>query len=188
MKIIQIGSNRGHDDVTKILNGTQPELLVLVEPMNIHNEKLNECYSWVNNKFIENIAISKIDNEDIDFYYHLDDGPGYEVASTDKKHIYERHTHLNPERIDTIKVKSLTINSLFLKYDLKFLDVLFIDAEGLDDTIIFDINFNSIEIKKIYFENLHIKNENIYEYLNSKNYSIIKNTGHNGWTTLAEKK
>jgi hypothetical protein len=67
------------------------------------------------------------------------------------------------------------------------IDILFIDAEGYDDTIISTIDFEKYNITKLYFENLHIKNQNIYEYLENKGYAIEKNVGLYGWTSLAKK-
>ena len=47
MKIIQIGTCVANDDLTQILKENEPELLVLVEPMSIHNEKIKSCYSGI---------------------------------------------------------------------------------------------------------------------------------------------
>jgi FkbM family methyltransferase len=187
INIVQIGANKGNDDLTVLIGETQPNVLLLVEPMSIHNENLKSFYGWVNNLFVENVVIDDESNSEITFYYHLDDGPGYEVSSLDPKHIYERHTHLSEDRITSIKIKSLNINDLFKKYNLTNIDILFIDAEGHDDKIIKSINFDDFNINKIYFENLHIKNIEIYDILKSKNYDIIKNVGTNGWCDLAIK-
>lgn len=187
MIIIQIGANRGNDDLTKIINDNEPDLLLLVEPLKVHNENLEKNYSWVKNLYIENIAISDITNDEIDFYYHLDDGPGYEVASIYPEHIYERHLHLSKDRIEKISVKTMIINDLFEKYNLTNIDILFIDAEGNDDTIIKSIDFSKFNIKYIYFENLHIKDNNIYDFLKHMNYSILTHTGTNNWCSLATK-
>lgn len=187
MKIVQIGANRGNDDLSLLIQNRQPEILVLVEPLSIHNDQLSNHYSWVDNLHIENIAISDISNDEINFYYHLDDGPGYEVASLDPRHIYERHTHLSKERVSCVKVKTMNINDLLNKYNLKNIDILFIDAEGSDDMIIKTLDFTEYDIKNIYFENLHIKDLNIYNFLLEKNYKITLNVGMNGWSSLAQK-
>jgi hypothetical protein len=154
--------------------------------MNLHNDSLKNHYRWVKNVFIENSVIND-DENDVTFYYHLDDGPGYEVASIEKEHIYQKHTHLSPDRVSSLTVKSLNINTLFDNYNLKEIDILFIDAEGNDDTIIKSINFDKFLIKNLYFENLHIKDNNIYNFLIEKGYIITEKTGHNNWTSLAKK-
>ena len=115
INIVQIGANKGNDDLSHLIGENQPNILVLVEPMLFHNENLKKFYGWVNNLFIENVVIDINSDNEIDFYYHLDDGPGYEVASLDPKHIYERHTHLSKDRISSIKIKTLNINDLFKK-------------------------------------------------------------------------
>jgi FkbM family methyltransferase len=187
MNIVQIGANRGNDDLTRILGNIQPDILILIEPFKLHNETLKKNYKSINNLYIENIAIDKVSNQEINFYYHLDDGPGYEVASLDPKHIYEKHTHLDKNRISSFQVKTMNINDLFNKYELYNIDILFIDAEGNDDNIIKSIEFEKFKINKIYFENLHIKDHNVYDLLESKGYKITKRTGTNGWCSLAEK-
>lgn len=186
MKIVQIGTCVGNDDLTNIIDTIEPEILILVEPMEIHNKKIKECYGHKKNVFLENIAISNSDDSEMSFYYHKNDGPKFEVATTDVNHIIKHGYTL--EGIIELKVKCLTINDLFDKYNLLDIDVLFIDAEGLDDQIIKSINFSKYNISKIYFENLHLKDFGVYDFLKSMGYSIIKKTGYMGWSSVAEKK
>jgi len=187
INIVQIGANRGNDDLSKIIGDINPNILILVEPMSLHNDELKKFYSRLDNVHIENVVIDDETGKEIDFFYHLDDGPGYEVASIDSKHIYERHTHLSKERISSLKIKTISINDLFKKFNLTEIDILFIDAEGHDDEIIKSIDFNLFKIKKIYFENLHITDFNIYNILISNGYEIVKGVGTNGWCDLAIK-
>jgi FkbM family methyltransferase len=187
MNIIQIGANRGNDDLSEIIGGNQPNNLILVEPMSLHNEFLLNHYNWVNNLSVENLVIDVESNKDVEFFYHLDDGPNYEVASLSKEHIYVRHTQLSPDRITSLMLKTITINDLFIKHNLTDIDILFIDAEGHDDTIIRSIDFNQFNVNKIYFENLHLKDESIFEFLINLGYQITEKTGTYGWCSLAEK-
>jgi FkbM family methyltransferase len=187
MNIVQIGANRGNDDLSQLIGNKQPNILILIEPLSLHNETLKKHYNWVENLNIENIAISEVSDIDVDFFYHLDDGPGFEVSSLNPEHIYERHTHLNKNRISSIKIKTMNLNELFDKYNLKKIDILFIDAEGMDEFILKSLKFESYDIKNIFFENLHIKNYDVYDFIESKNYTIIKKMGTNGWCSLAKK-
>jgi FkbM family methyltransferase len=187
MNIIQIGANKGNDDLTQIIGNNQPNILVLVEPMKLHNQDLLNNYSWVINLHIENIVIETETGKEVDFFYHVNDGPKYEVASLIREHIFPRHPNLDNQGITSFKITTMNINDLFQKYGLKIIDVLFIDAEGFDDTIIFSIDFERYDIKKLYFENLHIKNKTVYEYLESKGFRIEKNIGLYGWSSMAEK-
>lgn len=191
MNIIQIGANRGNDDVSEIIGNQQPTKLILVEPMKLHNEALNKFYHWVDNKFIENIVIDLENGKEVEFFYHDNDAPNYEISSLSKEHFF-KHSHVgNPntssfhEGLKSFFIKSLNINDLFRKYELNHIDILFIDAEGHDDAIIKSIDFDNFKISKLYFENLHIKDNNIYQYLESKGFKITHQVGHNGWTSLA---
>ena len=185
MKIFQLGVCKANDDLTEIIKNKNIDLLVLVEPLNFHNSEIEECYNHIKNKHIENIAIST-DNNIIatSFYYHKNDGPLYEVASLDRDHIL-KHGY-DEDGIIEKKITCQTINNLFDKYNINTIDILFIDAEGLDDGIIKTIDFSRFNILNIYFENLHLKS-NVYSYLEDNNYTIIKNIGTNGWTSLAQK-
>ena len=185
MNIIQLGTCVGNDDLTKLIGDTQPDILILVEPMLIHNEKITECYGTIKNKHIENIAISVSGEEEMSFFYHENDGPMYEVSSTNINHI-TKHGY-DTKGIKELKVKCVRINNLFKKFNLKKIDILFIDTEGIDDLIIKDIDFNSFEINEIYFENLHLTQNDIYSFLENKGYRIIKTWGYMGWTSYAKK-
>lgn len=195
MVIVQIGTCRANDDVSKLVkSGIEIHKLILVEPMKIHNEKILECYKDTSNFYLENVAITIDDNKQISFYYHQNDGPFYEVASTDINHI-TKHGYTTDGIIE-LQVEAIKINQLFEKYQLYNIDVLFIDAEGLDDSIIKTIDFEKYNLSKIYFEYLHLKNLDIYDFLISKGYDIIRDSvnyqpnGHIfvGWSSLAIKK
>ena len=186
MNMIQIGANRGNDDLSSIIGKTQPTKLVLVEPVKLHNTALLNYYSWVKNISIENLAIEEKTGKNIKFYYHIDDKPGYEVSSIIKEHIVPKHYHSN-DGIRSFMVKTININDLFKKYNLVDIDILFIDAEGYDYKIISNINFEKYNIKKLYFENLHLENQDIYKNLEDKGYKIDKHVGLNGWSSLAYK-
>jgi FkbM family methyltransferase len=183
MKIVQIGACRGNDDLTPIISSNEIEKLIIVEPMCVHNEALELCYASIKNKTIENVAISCTNDAHIDFYYHPDDGPGYEVSSTDINHII-KHRHLQPDRIIKLRVPSIGINDLLKKHGMNELDILFIDAEGLDDQLIRSIDFSVFKIHNIFYENLHLKSD-VNRYLRDLGYVVYENIGSNGWMNLA---
>jgi hypothetical protein len=185
MNIVQLGVCVGNDDLTHIIDKKQPDILILVEPMSIHNEKIYKCYDWVENLILENISITTDNQTEMSFYYHENDGPLYEVASNNINHILKHGYSLIG--IKEIKVKSMSINDLFEKHKLNKIDILFIDTEGIDDLIIKSIDFNKFEINEIYFENLHLTQKDIYSYLESIGYSITKKWGTMGWTSIAKK-
>ncbi len=185
MNIFQIGTCKGNDDLTQLIADKDIDLLVLVEPLDVHNNDIESCYKHINNKHIENIAICIDPNiKNITFYYHKNDGPLYEVASLNPNHIL-KHGY-SSDGIIKKNVTSMTVNELFDKYNVNNIDILFIDAEGLDDYIIYSIDFNKFKIVELYFENLHL-NTNVFPYLIDKGYDITHRVGYNGWSSLAKK-
>lgn len=186
MKILQIGTGSANDDLSDIIKDQQPEILILVEPLRVHNTSIRECYKHVKNKHLLNLAITTKHEEKVTFYHHLDDGPLFEVAGTSKEHIIKHG--LDPDRILQSNVKAIRINQLLEKYQLNMLDILYIDAEGNDDDIIKDLDLHKYLVKKIYFENLHLENNDIFRFLENKGYEITPFTGKNGWTSMAERK
>lgn len=187
MYIVQIGANRGNDDISKIIENSQPTKLILVEPMKLHNPILESYYDWVDNLHIENVVINVEKCNEVEFFYHIDDAPYYELSCLDKTHFKKHPYAASEDGIRSFFIESININDLFKKYQLTNIDILFIDAEGQDDTIIKSIDFDNFIIQNIYFENLHIKDENIYNFLENKGYEIVLQTGHGGWTSLAKK-
>jgi FkbM family methyltransferase len=189
MKIVQIGTNVGNDDLTTLIKSKniEPSLLILIEPLSIHNNKINNCYQFVQNKIIENIAIV-CDEEITKKFYYSNDDPDFTVASFDINHVIV-HGY-NPKNIISIDIPCMSINNLFKKYNLIDIDILFIDAEGYDDCILRSIDYSTFNIKQIYYENLHLPYPqiNTHNFLKSMGYSsVIPNTGLNGWSSLATK-
>ncbi len=187
--VVQIGANQGNDELTELLKGKHIEKLILVEPLDIHNDNLKQCYSNIKEVHIENIAI--IDNpnqKEVSFYFHKEDRIEYgwgnhEISTLDKNHILKHGK--TEEGIVEIKVPSMTINDLLDKYNLKNIDILFMDVEGFDHNILLSIDYNKYSIKDLYFENLHLIDRNqTEEFIKSKGFQIIDPAfGKWGWAT-----
>jgi len=187
MDIIQIGANRGSDDLTQLIFENKNRLgkIILVEPMSHHHELLRECYNDIP-IIIEGIAITddpKLGK--MPLYYSLQNAPHFEVASFSKEHVLKCGFGAD---IMEKEVICMTINQLMEKHKLDYLDILFIDAEGLDDRIIKSINFKKYKIKTIIYENLHtLSNERLIHFLSRKGYYTIVNWGQNGWSNMSMK-
>ena len=80
----------------------------------------------------------------------------------------------------------MTLNQLLYRYNIREVDVLFIDTEGFDDKIIESINFNEFKIKEIYYENLHINVEKLRGFLRDNNYTVQSGIGFGGWSDCAK--
>lgn len=177
MNIIQIGANKGSnscndgpDDFFNLVKDLNINNLILVEPLEVHIQALSERYSNFKNFKIENVAISPDKNkQELDFFYHENDGPLYLVASTDPYHITKHG--FSSEGIKKITVPCLTIEKLFDKHRLTTIDILCIDTEGLDGDILKSIDFSRFKIKEIYFEYTHQK-FNIASFLEKNGYQV----------------
>lgn len=172
MNIVQIGSNRGYDDLTNYIseNRNNINLLLLVEPLEKFNDSLNECYNYIQNKFIENIVVTDTNDEYVSIYLDLNMDDSQAQTSLLKEHVIK---HFPNGEIIEKKVKCVNINNLFDNYNLSSIDYLFIDAEGIDDKIIKSIDFEKYSIDKIYYETAHINRKDIKNFLNENGYDVF---------------
>lgn len=120
MIIVQLGSNKGNDKLTEYLKENNIQLTqgLFIEAMPFHINELKECYKDQTNAIIENIAI-KLPNDptdEITMFYHLDDGPNYEVASCDWNHVFK---HYNTDKIANLKIKAMSLEEILDKHNLK---------------------------------------------------------------------
>lgn len=194
MNVIQIGANRGYDDLTELIKEKIINKLILVEPFEEHNKSLEACYSSVPNLVIENIIIhDEINKNESLIFYHANDatvppeGMGkFELASLNKFHSLGIRQEYRKEGILKRRLKSITINQLFEKYQLLEIDILFIDTEGYDCKIIKSINFEKYKIKNLFYENLHCDVGELQAYLESKDYLVTRKVLTNQWMDNAK--
>ena len=182
MKIVQIGTNKGNDDLTTIVKQINPSdinLMVFVEPLSYCNEDIENCYAGYNFT-IENIVINNDPAIEFETFYTSDQY--HRLSSLNKNHI---QNHGLETIISSINVPSMTINRLFDKHDIIELDILFVDAESLDHVIIKSIDFNKYKIDKIYYENVHGENHLLHEFLSTIGYEVHKCDFHDGLTNVA---
>lgn len=125
-----------------------------------------------------NYAICNNDGE-AEFIYNV----GYtEMISGLKNNFDPRHyTRLKSELVrhggtsEVIKVKTKRLETIFDTYSIKHVNYLSIDVEGAEFEVIKSINFNNVFIDVIGFENnFRDSSDPIVEYLNSKNYVVIR--------------
>lgn len=191
MNIVQIGASpslingqyTGEDDMAKMVKRMKPSdinNLILIEPQKYFNPFIANIYSGYD-FILENIVIHfNNDIETVPFYVCSEHKY---ISSLNENHI-NKHRQKTTEVID---IKCLTLNQLFEKYNMENIDILFIDAEGLDDEIIYSIDFDKYNINKLYYENLHVDNTKLRNFLKNKGYKITEKTLYKGQTTLAER-
>jgi FkbM family methyltransferase len=166
--IVQIGACRGNDHVTKLSQEHNAQLF-LVEA-NIHNiEPLKECYAYKQCK-IDNIAIvpNKINNK-ITFYYSKNDGPLFEVSSIKKQHVLK---YYDEATICSYDLDGMTLDEYLTFNNIKTIDYLFLDIEGIDADVFLNFPLQKYDIKNIQIEFLHLKEKQslVEKKLTNNNY------------------
>lgn len=160
MKFIQVGSNCGYDDFYNYLknNNTKVERGILVECFTPHIESLKKCYSEFDNIEIENVAIKPpfIEENDLTFYYNNKDGPKYQCASLSIEHVIKHGQYFPDSKILSCEVPCITLENLFEKNNIKSLDWLLLDIEGIDAEVLLTFDFMKYNIKRIEFEFKHL--------------------------------
>lgn len=179
MKVIQIGSNKGNDDLSDYLKNNHKELEfgLFVEANPLHIGNLKNCYSQYKNVIIENIAIKIPSHQEntLKLYYHQNDGPMYHVASCNKSHI---EIYYPTEGIKYFEVPCVTLDDLFERYQIKDLDWLLLDIEGIDSEILLTTEWDKYNIQRIEYEKLHLGNNK------DEIESIFKNLGYKKTNSL----
>jgi len=190
MRIVQIGSNKGNDDLSEYLKYNVSDLTfgLFVEPNSFCISDLKNCYSNYNNVFIENVAIKTPfqDEQELEIFYNTYDH-SMEISSCKLSHV-QTHTYWCPEikdgEIKSFKVPCLTLENLLDKYKIKHLDWLLLDIEGIDAEVLLSFNWEKYSIKKIEFEHLHLGNYayNIRCMLKGMGYEQVKSLNNNDWS------
>ena len=178
--IIQIGANDGmsFDDLNYFIKKYQSKS-ILVEPISEIFVQLKKNYKNFQNVFFENSAISV--NEDIKYLFKVSnkflDRYGDHISaisSFDKNHLL-RHG-VSKSHIIKEKVNTLSTMDLIKKYRIEKLDLFFVDAEGYDGEIVYDLIKRSNLRPIIIFEYIHIKNNSFQKLLHlfkDKNFSYF---------------
>ena len=174
MKIIQIGCGDGNDFVYDLISQNEIEFALLFDANPHVLELAKNRYKNTENIKFESLLISEKEEELSFIIPHFDAHPYSAHSSIYESHIIKHGHNMNDAKI--LKMKSVNINNLFLKNNIKILDYLFIDCEGEDYNIVNSIDFNNVIIKNLIFEYGHIKNdlfEKLIEKLIEIGYIIV---------------
>ena len=161
--IVQIGANYGDDDLANYIkkNCFDIDFALFVEANQVHISALKECYKNYKNAIIENIAVKlpHVEDDELTIFYHTNDGPQYGISSCDINHILkhvEFVPYLKDGEIKSFRVPCITMEELFDKYDIKELDWLLLDVEGIDAELLLSFNWEKYKIKRVEVEHLHL--------------------------------
>ncbi len=186
MKIVQIGSNRGSDSLTKYLeaNGIMLDFGLFVEANALHIPALQKCYP---NYVVENIAIkpSNSDKQELTLYYHDRDGNHHEIASVNPDHVLRHIPNSMLCELKSFTVPCLSLEQLLDKHGITKLDWLLIDVEGLDADIALNFNWSKYDIKRIDIEHLHLgdKKDEVFDLFKRNGYSVNAGLCERGYDT-----
>jgi hypothetical protein len=153
MKIIQIGCNDGKDHVFKYVleNVNNIEDLYLIDANKNCVEACKEQYKNIEGITYLHYAITFSDEEFVDLCIPNNNETTSGHSSLIEDHL-KGHNYFNYRKE---KVPAKNINKLFQELNLKIIDRLYIDTEGLDVDIVNNIDFDQIEIKFLMFEYIH---------------------------------
>ena len=172
-------------EIEKIL----PEKVLLVEPVPHNVVEIKKNLNNLEGITIEQVALSD-KNETRNFYFvkntsihklkkHWSSG----IGSFNKQHLLDHKSKrfkIEEEDIDKISIETIRFKDLVDKYNINQIDNLLVDVEGSEFAILNDIDFNSINIKKIIFEYKHFDG---YQTTGKKLEEILKKFKENGYTT-----
>lgn len=147
--------------------------VVEANPKNI--DKLKLCYKNFQNVKIFNLAVTHEVSKELTFYFAEDDAPHYNVCSIDINHVKK---HYPNSRINSFKVEATNINDFLQKNVGKKIDYLSIDLEGIDYSILMNLDLKNIRVENISIEHLHLtKNQkkNMVSHLNNLGFSYCGN-------------
>tara|TARA_Y100000004_G_scaffold191865_1_gene251404 strand:+ start:3729 stop:4325 length:597 start_codon:yes stop_codon:yes gene_type:complete len=151
LNLVQLGANVGKDHVTDFINEYTDILdkILLVEAHPDCIEELTNNYVKFN-VIIDQVAITHQDGK-CDLHYL--DGSNLRLSSV--LHGVHRDFTMQRDRMKKVEVESLTLDSLFAKHKLDRVDVLFIDVEGIDETILSTFNPEKYNCQFIAWEHSH---------------------------------
>ena len=166
-----------------------PEKALLVEPVPHNVAAIKKNLIHLDNVIIEQVAISN-KNEIKNFYFvketsihklkkHWSSG----IGSFNKQHIFDHKSKrfkIEEEDIEKVSINTIRFKDIVEKYQIKEIDKLLIDVEGSEYEILNDIDFNSVDIKKILFEYKHFDG---YKKTGQRLEEILEKLNVNGYET-----
>ena len=162
MNLIQIGSGSASLDTNiqdgfsnYIISKNIKKKIFIIEANSIHIKNLKKFYEKKKNVNIYNFAIipDDLDLKVMDFFYCLEDAPNYQIFSNSKSFVKK---HFPNGKIERKSVECLRISEFLFKNDIKKIDYLSIDIEGMDYSVLINLNLNKFNIENISFEHLHL--------------------------------
>lgn len=176
---LQIGAADGvtNDPLFPLIQQYHTKLKgVSLEPLPDVFDKLKANYKRYPEIKLENAALTDTDGE-VKIYRPVNTvDNSVSQKSSLKKEIVMKHGFRQP-RIEELSVKGISVQSLFKKYQISYIDLLQVDTEGNDYNIIYSILSYGFIPSIIHYENLHLskkETEYIRQLLTQNKYQIIE--------------
>jgi FkbM family methyltransferase len=155
---MQVGVNSGNDAFLQICKVGTPNRIILVDPHTRYNKQINQQYKKFNyfkidaavatDEDIKEIKLYHLDNEKSDYYSNISTTcPMNDWNVTDDQ---------------ATVVPAMTMSHIFKENTIDNIELLSIDTEGSDCSILNSINFNEININNIIFEKWGFNSEECY--------------------------
>ena len=162
MCLIQIGSgSAGYDANIQdgfsnyITSKNIQKKVFIIEANSIHINNLTKFYEKHKNVEIFNLAIipDVINFKIMDFFYCVEDFPNYQIFSNSKSFVKK---HFPNGKIEKKSVECLRISEFFDKNNINEIDYLSTDIEGMDYSLLINLDLKKFKIENISFEHLHL--------------------------------
>jgi FkbM family methyltransferase len=144
---IQIGTNNGDDDFFKLVSDlTEKTNIILIEPQSDLIPIIESNYKGLMDK--HNITILNngvVHDKTINSLYKYDETTNGVLSSVIHRKSYD-------SVVDSINFEPITISEICEKYKIDKIDLLFIDTEGYDYTIINSLDLDKLNITEIICE------------------------------------
>tara|TARA_R110002020_G_scaffold466760_1_gene689695 strand:+ start:379 stop:990 length:612 start_codon:yes stop_codon:yes gene_type:complete len=164
MNIIQIGCHNGNDKVSEFLEINKKYLsrILLVDASPSALSLAKEFYKDFSKVEFLNFAVIDSEETEIEIFYPVNENNmSYSYCSVLESHV-KAHKKFEgiktPQEIKKQIVPATRINNLLKYFNGERIDRLYLDIEGLDCSIINDIDFNKYHIGYIRFEHIHSEN------------------------------
>lgn len=145
---VQIGTNYGSDAFRDMVRRYEPRIVILIEPNPDLIPYIRENYAGILGVYIENVAITDKDEDDVVLYIPADNK---EYCQANFSLVPRNDWGLKGEMIE-IHARGVTLASILAKYNLKHVDYLCIDTEGFDTEILKGLDYWNNQIDIIDFE------------------------------------
>ncbi|MES2308204.1 MAG: FkbM family methyltransferase [Verrucomicrobiota bacterium] len=189
VKFIQIGANDGktHDPIHAFVSPSKKWQGIVVEPVEYIFNLLLKNYENRSDLIFENVAISD-SNKDKKFFYVSNEAVkqikglknnynGVNGFSYDHivRHFGEKIKPFIKEQV----MRTITLNTLLRRNNIQSLDILLIDVEGHEYSILKQLNFSEIKPKVILIEHQNASYKNTFKMILKlkPHYTIFRSGG-----------